>query len=221
MKRSSIVPAAIALAAVAACVLTWFLFARSEGDRYARTRTVLRSPSVVRLALTVRRERGPLLEEDYRMADIDGLSSASYRVVGRNGAVIELKSLPRTTYDVTFFFEKTVSDGVWDLPDKPPRGDLSVSYVISVAQTVNGAHGAHAFHFTDPHYWAVTGGRQYHIRLEPGKATPDLLHLESTSIAEPRYRRLVDDFQAFGSAAFRAQIAAARAKVLAKHSGAH
>jgi len=43
---------------------------------------------------------------------------------------------------------------------------------------------------------------------------PDLVNLQSTSTADPRYEKIVADFAAFGSARFRQTVAAARAKLL-------
>jgi len=88
---------------------------------------------------------------------------------------------------------------------------------VSIEQTAQGQSGRRTFSFTDPHYWAVTAGRQYHIVLNRKNPTPseaDLLHLESTAVAEPRYAKIVADFEAFGSPAFHRTVAAARAKLL-------
>lgn len=160
--------------------------------------------------MTVRYTRGAIAQEEYRMADLNGLSSASYRVTGRSGTTVSVEGLPHETYDVSSFFGQTVQDGIWELRDAPPRGDVSTTYTIGIAQTVDGKQGAHTMRFTDPHYWATTAGRQYHIRLEKSKPIPDLLFLRSTSITEPRYHKLVGDFFAFGSDAFRVKIAYAR-----------
>jgi hypothetical protein len=88
---------------------------------------------------------------------------------------------------------------------------------VTIEQTAQGESGRRTFSFTDPKYWAVAAGREYHIRLDPRKPTPnqaDLLRLDSTSIAEPRYAKIVDDFAAFGSPAFHRTVASARAKLL-------
>jgi len=97
----------------------------------------------------------------------------------------------------------------------PPRGDTTVSYTIAVYQLTDNQSGEHTFTFTDPHYWATTGGRQYHIHLDKDKPLPDLLTLRSTSFAEPRYGKIVHDFDAFNPPGFRATLAAARAKLRA------
>ena len=105
--------------------------------------------------------------------------------------------------DVAYLFGQTVQDGYWDLGDQPPRGDTSTQYTISVKQLVDGQHGEHQFTFTDPQYWATTGGHQFHITLDRNKPVPDLVSMKSTVIVEPRYGKLVDDILEFGSPGFR------------------
>jgi len=103
-----------------------------------------------------------------------------------------------------------VQDGVWDLMNRPPRGDTSVHYTIYVKQKADFKQGDRTVTFTDPHYWATTAGRQYTIDLR--KTNPnDLLKLQGTQLADPRYQKVVDDFRAFGPPNFRAKIAALRA----------
>jgi hypothetical protein len=53
--------------------------------------------------------------------------------------------------------------------------------------------------------------------LDPKRPTPseaDLLRLDSTAVAEPRYAKIVEDFVEFGSPAFHRTVASARAKLL-------
>ncbi|MGP6157737.1 MAG: hypothetical protein ACLPYS_09580 [Vulcanimicrobiaceae bacterium] len=191
----------------------WWLFRANESGRYAAARHVAELPSAIRLSLVVRHKSGAIAEEEYRMADINGVSSSQYRAVGRNGEAIKVDSLPRETYDVSFFFEKTVSDGIWQLSSRPPRGDTSTSYAIDVYQLTGGQHGSRSITFTDPHYWATTGGHQFHIVLDKNKPVPNLLQLSSTVPVEPRYQKLVDDFRSFGSDEFRSKVAAIVARL--------
>jgi hypothetical protein len=163
--------------------------------------------------LVVTHDAGPIVREEYSMADLDGISSATYRAVGRDGVTIRVESLARQTYDVSFFFEKAVQDGIWELRSKPPRGDTSTQYAMTVYQLVDEQHGSHTIQFTDPHYWATTGGHQFHITLDRSKPVPDLVQLKSTSLVEPRYARLVGDFRSFGSPAFRSKVAAAQTRL--------
>jgi hypothetical protein len=208
--RRSIIPIFIAVASVLCLVLGWRVFGRDAIERYQRVRLLEKQPSEIRLSMTVRYARGAIAEEEYRMVDLNGLSSVSYRVAGRSGTSVRVEGLPYASYDVSSFFGQTVQDGIWELRDAPPRGDTTIRYSITIAQTVDGRQGTHTMWFTDPHYWATTAGRQYRIRLEKDKPVPDVLFLRGTSIAQPRYQRLVDDFREFGSDAFHAKVAAAR-----------
>jgi len=111
---------------------------------------------------------------------------------------------------VSFFFGKLVQDGVWDLMDKPPRGNTDAHYTVYVKQLADFKQGDRTITFTDPHYWATTAGRQYTIDLR--KTNPnDLLKLSSTQLADPHYQEIVNDFRAFGPPAFRAKVAQVRA----------
>jgi hypothetical protein len=211
--RFNPVSAFIALAIVVAIAGASWLFATNEAARHEAARRVANSPSEIRLRMMVHHRRGPIVEEDYKLADIDGLSTSEYRGVGRNGTAIKVSSQPRQTYDVAFFFDRAVSDGIWELPSRPPRGDTATAYTIGVYQLTNSRHGSHAFSFTDPHYWATTGGHQFHIKLDRNKPVPNLLELSSTTLVEQRYERLVDGFRTFGSEAFRAEVAATRARL--------
>jgi hypothetical protein len=215
MRRRPFATTFILIAVALGLVTGWLFFGRGEANRYRVVQRVLQAPSAIRLSLVVHYRKGPITEEDYRMADLNGVSSATYRAVGSNGLSIRVESLPRETYDVSFLFERTVQDGIWELRSKPPRGDTSTQYTITVYQLTDNQHGTHTMTFTDPHYWATTGGRQFHLHLDRNKPLPDLLLLKSTSLIEPRYGLLVDDFRAFGSAPFRAKIAAAQARLRA------
>jgi hypothetical protein len=217
-RRPSLTAPLITLAIAVSVVASWQIFARSEADRYERTQSIARSRSEIRLQLTIRHDRGPIGYEAYRMADIDGRSTASYVATNRAGLRIEVDTLPTETYDVSFFFDRVVADGIWELPSRPPRGDTADHYDVSVSQLVAGQRGSHSFSFTDPHYWATTAGRQYRIHLDRSKPTPDLLKLASTSLAEPRYAKIVDDFRNYGTQRFRATIAAQQARLRSRRS---
>lgn len=177
---------------------------------------VLDAPSRLQLGMTVSYKAGPLLEEDYTMSDVDGVSSSRYRALGRSGTQITVQERARETLDaanVAYFFQRAVQDGIWELTSKPPRGDTSATYRISVYQLTDGQQGTRDIAFTDPHYWATTGGHQFHIKLDPHKPVPDLLQLSSTTLVEPRYQELVDGFRDFGPPSFKAKVAQARARL--------
>jgi hypothetical protein len=83
-------------------------------------------------------------------------------------------------------------------------------YTLHIHQVSGNKQGSRTITFTDPHYWAVTAGRQYHIVLNTNSPVPDLTKLQSTSLADPRYEKIVREFRNFGTPAFRARVAQAR-----------
>jgi hypothetical protein len=222
MRRNPI-PALIFIVALIGLAGAYAFFQASVVPRYAATRTVLASRSDIQLRMVVRYARGPLVEEDYTMADADGVSSAGYRGLGRSGVQITIAERPRKTLDegsnVANLFGAVVQDGIWDLPSKPPRGDTNARYTVSIYQLTGSRHGSYRFSFTDPHYWATTGGHQFHITLSKDKPVPDLLTLSSTVTIEPRYQKLVDDFRTFGPQSFRSKVAAAQVRLGARSAG--
>ncbi len=212
----SIVPLFVLLAALIALGSGWLIFDRTQRAGYEAARRVAHSRSEIRMNLLIRRERGPIAEEEYRLTNLDGISSAEYRALGRAGMQIRIASLPRRTTDVSFAFGKAVADGIWELGSRPLRGDTATRYEIYVYQWIDEQHGEHRFSFTDPAYWARNAGREYRIHLERGKPLPNLLELEGTTLAEPRYGRLVEDFLEFGTPAFRSRVAAVQARLRAR-----
>ena len=73
-------------------------------------------------------------------------------------------------------------------------------------------HGERTVTFTDPHYWAVKSGQFYSIDLSKG-VPKDLVHLQSTQIADARYEQIVKDFLDFGPDEFRANVTKAQARI--------
>lgn len=208
-----IVPLFVLLAGLVAVGGGWWLFERTERASYDAAHRIAHAPSEIRMSLVIRRERGPIAEEEYRLLNLNGVSSADYRGTSRAGTQVKISSLPRSTTDVSFTFGKAVLDGIWELPSKPLRGDTTTRYEISVYQAIGEQHGAYRFTFTDPAYWAANAGREYHILLDRAKPVPNLLELEGTTLSEPRYARLVEDFLAYGTPAFKARVAAAQARL--------
>jgi hypothetical protein len=200
------VNAFIIVLALVFVVTGWQLYARNETARFHAVDAVRTSKSYIRLTMSVVYPTGPIATEEYRLVDDNGKSRATYAVGDRKGTIATFDEIING-YDVTFAFDKLVH----------PRTLEDAAYRVSIEQTAQGQSGRRTFAFTDPHYWAVTAGRQYHIALDPKKPVPseaDLLHLESTSLAEPRYAKIVADFEAFGSPAFHRTVASARAKLL-------
>jgi len=217
--RRNPIPVLVLVVSLVAVASAYWIFQTMLLPSYMGTRGVLASRSELRIGMTIHHEKGPISDEDYTMSDIDGLSSSHYRAQSRGGLVIAITERPRKTMEdgpnVAYFFQEAVADGVWDLQTKPPRGDLTTQYDITVYQRTGDQHGSREFTFTDPHYWATTGGHQFHIVLDKNKPVPDLLKLSSTTLVEPRYEKLVDDFRSFGPQSFRDKVAAAQSRLKA------
>jgi hypothetical protein len=200
------------IVAVLAAIGGWFLFAKAERERYAAVKEVRQSRSEIRLTYHIDHERGPIASEEWRFANLDGRSSVNYIAVDRHGTRATFQERV-DGYDVTFLFDKLVQDGIWELQTRPFRGKPDV-HVVRIEQVAQSSRGSHEFRFTDPHYLATSAGREYHLRLDRTKPVPDLLRLDSTSSADVRYQKIVDDFEGFGSAHFKRMLVAARHKLL-------
>ena len=215
MQRSAF-PLIVSLAAAAAVIAGWILFfAKPETARYHATQKVENSSSDLHVGMTVRYASGPIASEEYRMADHNGSSTASYRIIGTNGKVYTITTPPIESYTVPFFFERVVADGIWKVVDRPPRGDRSITYTLHVDQAVQREQGSRTVTFTDPHYWATTAGRQYEIHLDRNKPTPSLLQLSGSAIVDKQYEAIVNDFRNFGTSGFHAKVAEVQAAVRA------
>ena len=204
----------IVLVALAGVIGGFVLFWPSERARYQAVDAVRNQRSEIRMAETIAHAKGPIARETWRLTNLDGVSTAEYEAVNRTGSRVARFSYPIKGYDVTFAFDLLVRDGIWELRTRPPRGNTDDEYTVSIAQTAGARSGKHTFAFTDPHYLATTAGRQYTIHLDKNKPVPDLLTLNSSSSADPRYQKVVDDFATFGPAGFRKTVAAAREKLL-------
>lgn len=177
---------------------------------------VLHGQSVLDVSMTIKYSKPPIYLEQYTMHDDNGISIAEYKIQGYSGKVVTIKLLKQKTYDVSFFFQQVVLDGIWDLTNKPAAGDTSAVYTFYIHQVADQKQGSRTIVFTDPQYWATTAGRQYTIELNPQSRTPqDLTKLKSTTLADPRYETIVQEFRKFGSPSFRAEVAQARRSVAA------
>ncbi len=211
MRRFSFTPL-ILVAVVLAAVGGWLLFAKSEHDRYVSVKRVLQSRSEIHLAYSVDHADGPIARELWTMDNVNGHSTAAYAVTDRKGTTAKFDE-PIAGYDVTFLFDKLVQDGIWELHTRPAHGKSRDVHNVTIAQVADTQSGDHHFAFTDPRYIATTAGRQYRIHLDRNKPVPDLLSLESTSTADPRYQKIVDDFEQFGPSNFKKTVLAAREKL--------
>jgi hypothetical protein len=101
--------------------------------------------------------------------------------------------------------------------NKPPAGNTDVHYTLHIFQVADNKQGQRTILFTDPRYWAVTAGRQYQIELSKNSPTPDLTKLKSTTLADPRYEKIVQAFRNFGPPSFRQKVVKAQALIRSSH----
>jgi hypothetical protein len=204
---------AIFVLAIAVVGVDYWLNFSHEAAKLNQVAGLQRCPSAIYLRLTIRYANPPVYVEEYRMQDIEGASSASYRIEGYSGKQIMVTMPPRSMYDVSFLFGKLDhQDGIWDVTNRPPRGNTNAEYTVYVKQVVDCKQGDRTITFTDPHYWATAAGHQYHINLASAapKTETDLLRMQSTTLNDPRYAEIVNDFRAFGPDTFRAKVITAR-----------
>ncbi len=216
MRRSvfSFLVAAFIIVGVVAVLFHLHGFELARSGRVAR---IVNAPSAIYLGLTVRYDKPPIYEERWRMQDVNGISTSQYRITGYSGKVVTITAPPDKVYTVSFFFGRLVQDGIWKITNRPPRGNTSVHYTVYVKQVVQKQTGSRTVTFTDPHWWAVNAGRQYQITLSKNQPVPNLLKLQSTTLADPRYEKIVTAFRSFGPPSFRRKVQQARALVEASH----
>ena len=198
-------------------LLAGFLIKWPDFQNKPQVEKVLQAPTVLELHLTIAYAKPPIYQEQYVIRNNNGLSTAEYKITGYSGKVVTITIPPAKRYDMTFFFDDVVADGIWQLTNRPPRGNTDVRYTLYVHEMVNHKQGSRTVTFTDPHYWAVTAGRQYQIHLSRNSPTPDLLKLQSTSLADPRFEKIVRAFRSFGPSSFRQKILQAQQLVSKSH----
>jgi len=210
-RRTSVVPWAIFIFVVIMTVIGIRLYAsRPEFIDWNAVDKQKTAPSALYANLLIRYAKPPIYEEEYTTKDVEGVTSFQYRIRSYNGHQVTVTAPPHVTTDVSYFFGELVQDGVWDLTNRPPAGNTDVHYTVYVKQVADYKQGDRTVTFTDPHYWATTAGRQYTIDLR--KTNPnDLIKLQGTQLADPRYQKIVDDFRSFGPPAFRNKVASLRA----------
>lgn len=174
---------------------------------------VLHSQSRLYARLTIEYDKPPIYQEQYTMRNDNGASSVQYKIRGYSGKVVTITLPPDKTYAVTFFFEQLVADGAWQITNRPPRGNTDVLYTLFIHQVADNKQGSRTVVFTDPHYWSLAAGRQYEIHMTRKGPTPDLVKLQSTSLADPRFEKIVQAFRTFGPASFRMKIEQAQALI--------
>lgn len=213
MRRNNWFGTAIFIFAVVFIVLGTIFIPWPDFQHKAEVSRVRQGASVLDLSLKIAYDKPPIYFEQYTMHNDNGVSTAQYKVQGYSGKVVTITLPPDKTYAVTFFFEQVVQDGIWQLVNKPPVGNTSVHYTLRIHQVADKEQGSRTITFTDPKYWALEAGRQYEIQLSPNSPAPDLTKLKSTTLADPRYQKIVLAFRNFGSDSFREKVRAAQALV--------
>src|ERR1700728_3106880 len=181
MRRFPIEIVIVALCVVA-LILGWRIYGAGEMGRFAPVIHAQKAPSALYARLTIDYTRPPIDTEEYRMSDVEGVSSFAYTIRGYDGRQITVNAPPARVYDVSFFFGRLVQDGVWELVNRASLPHANAHYTVFVKQLADYQHGQRTATFTDPHYWATKVERQYTIDLSKG-VPRDLLHVQSTEVA--------------------------------------
>lgn len=206
----------IVVVVVVMIAVGWRIYGAGEMGRFGPAIHAQKAPSQLYARLLVSYPKAPIYEEEYRMSDVEGVSTFRYRIRGYKGHEITVTAPEARVYDVSFFFGKLVQDGVWDLDDKPPRPNATARYTVYVKQVVDYKHGERTVTFTNPVYWATKTGHQFEIDLSKGVPS-DLLHMQSTQVADSRYLEIVTDFRSFGPDEFRHNVELARSRIRGMH----
>jgi len=193
-------------------VMGWRIYGAGEMGRFGPAIHAQKAPTELYARMVVHYTKPPIDQEEYRMSDVEGISTFNYRVRGYKGHEITVSAPAARIYDVSFFFGRLVQDGIWELVDKPPTSDADARYTVFIRQFADYQHGQRTVTFTNPQYWAIKAGRQYEIDLSKG-VPHDLVHMQSTQVADPRYEQIVTDFRQFGPDEFRRNVAAAQARI--------
>ncbi len=171
-----------------------------------------KAPSQLYARLSIRYAKPPIFEEEYRMQDVEGISTFEYRVRSYNCKEITVKAPPGKIYEVSFFFGGLDQDGIWQMVNLPTLEGADAYYTVYVKQLADFKQGDRTVTFTDPKYWAAHAShRQFRLDLSKQNAN-DLLHMQSQVTGDARYQQIVDDFRTFGPDEFRKNVAAARAR---------
>jgi hypothetical protein len=202
--------------AIVMLILGWRIYGMGEMGRFGPAIHAQKAPSELYARMFVRYSKPPVYDEEYRMSDIEGVSKFVYLIRGYKGHEITVTAPPARVYDVSFFFGRLTQDGVWQLVDKPPLPDADSRYTVYVRQLADYKQGQRTVKFTSPEYWATKAGRQFEIDLSKGVPS-DLLRLQSSQVADPRYQEIVNDFRAFGPDEFRHNVGVAQARIRALH----
>ncbi len=206
----------IVVLAVIFLIVGWRIYGAGEMGRFGPAIHAQKAPSELYARLLIQYAKPPIYQEEYRTADIEGVSSFQYTIHGYDGREITVKAPEARVYDVSFFFGRLDQDGVWQLVNRPARPGANAHYTVFVKQLADYQQGQRTVTFTDPQYWAVKTGRYITIDLSKGVPS-DLLHVNSTQVADPRYVQIVKDFRDFGPDEFRHNVAVAQQRIRGSH----
>jgi len=204
----------IVVVSIVMLILGWRIYGAGEMGRFGPAIHAQKAPSELHARLLIHYPKPPIYEEEYLTSDVEGVSTFAYRIRGYNGREITVKAPAARVYDVSFFFGKLEQDGIWQLVNKPALPDADAEYTVYVKQLADYKKGERTVTFTSPKYWATKAGRQFEIDLSKGVPS-DLLRIQSTEVADPRYLEIVNDFRAFGPDEFRHNVENARSRILA------
>jgi hypothetical protein len=206
-------PVSIAIVAFSVFMLItgYLVYRNTELARLHQVMTRKKAPSQIYAHLLVQYDKPPVLEEEYSMQDIEGVSTFQYRIRSYAGKQVTLTVPPSVITDVSYFYGKLDQDGVWQIVNQPDRGKTSPRYTVYVKQLADFKQGDRTITFTDPKYWATTAGHQFNIDLSKNSPN-DILKMQSTQLADKRYLIVVNDFLKFGPDSFRKRVARLRAQ---------
>ncbi|MBV8748988.1 MAG: hypothetical protein JO103_04680, partial [Candidatus Eremiobacteraeota bacterium] len=124
----------VVLVVLAGAIAGWRIFWPSESQRYQAVQQVRASRSELHFSETILHAKGPIAREEWRLDNVEGVSTAKYAAQNRVGSRIARFTEPIQGYDVTFAFEKLVQDGLWKLQTRPLKGNTDNVYTVSVRQ---------------------------------------------------------------------------------------
>lgn len=191
----------VVLSCVALAVAGYLLFMKPFLRQEPQLDQVLKARSTWNIGMQVYRQKGPISQETYRIANDNGATKMFYSATNADGTVTKWFDVPLSGPTPTFLFQQLDADGVWILDDKPVRPHSTAQYIVEVAQTLGDEGGNRAFGFSDPEYWATTKAQEFQIRL-PAKSmnSLDLTHVASAGrpLRDTRYLTIVRSIETFG-----------------------
>jgi hypothetical protein len=206
----------IVVLCVVMIALGWRIYGMGEMGRFGPAIHAQHAPSALYARMLVRFTKPPIYEEEFRMSDVEGVSTFDYRIRGVKGHQIVITAPAARVYDVSFFYGRLVQDGIWQLVNKAPLPHADAHYTIYVKQLADYKQGERTVTFTNPEYWASRAGRQFEIDLSKG-VPKNLVYIAGQQAGDARYQQIVTDFRNFGPDEFRHNIAVAQERIRAMH----